>query len=137
MLSLKLKRVIALLAIPTTARSLNYLGCFADSLDLDIIGTSPFLAVGFCKMRCENRGDTIMALRNQTECWCGNAYPSWEDELDDEACHLRCPGYPQDICGGHAAMSCYEIQRDVAETTYSVAIEPTVSPTLRFAQAVC
>ncbi|KAL4970674.1 uncharacterized protein BDV14DRAFT_161682 [Aspergillus stella-maris] len=49
-------------------------------------------------MRCERRGDTIMGLRNGTECWCGNEYPSWEDGLDEQACHLRCPGYARDIC---------------------------------------
>ncbi|KAL4791038.1 WSC domain-containing protein [Aspergillus venezuelensis] len=123
---------------PTIARTtLNYLGCYADLLDFENIGTSPFLAVGLCKMRCERRGDTIMGLRNGTECWCGNEYPSWEDGLDEEACHLRCPGYARDICGGHAAMSCYEIQQEVTETTYSVAVELTVWPTLGVAQGAC
>lgn len=93
-----LKYTITFLASTVTAtNALRYLGCY-DSNELDNIGQSPFQSVGLCRMNCMRRGDTIMGLRNGTECWCGLDYPSWQDELDPRACNLPCGGYPHDTC---------------------------------------
>lgn len=95
-----LKYTITFLASTVTAtHALRYLGCYLDSNDLDNIGQSPFQSVGLCKMNCIRRGDTIMGVRNGTECWCGFNYPSWQHELGSGACNLPCGGYPRDICG--------------------------------------
>ncbi|KAL4932584.1 uncharacterized protein BDV17DRAFT_253099 [Aspergillus undulatus] len=81
--TIKFKHILPLLlTMPTTARNFHYLGCFGDMYDLENIGSSPFMAVGLCKIQCEGRGDTIMGLSNRTDCYCGNSYPTWEDELD-------------------------------------------------------
>ncbi|BCS20509.1 WSC domain-containing protein [Aspergillus puulaauensis] len=124
-----LKYTIALLASTAAAtHTLRYLGCYLDSSDLDNIGQSPFQSVGLCKMNCMRRGDTIMGVRNGTECWCGLNYPNWQDELDPRACNLPCGGYPLDICGGHGALSCYEIEQEA--TVSSLTMAPTILPML-------
>ncbi|KAL2799055.1 WSC domain-containing protein [Aspergillus keveii] len=118
-----------LVVCTTAARSIHYLGCYLDSPGLMNLGPYIYQSVGHCSMSCNQRGRSIMGLRNGTECWCGFSYPSPEHALDPRACHLPCSGYPIDTCGGHDGLSYYEIE-------HATATAPTPTPTVRPAIAI-
>ncbi|KAL4869024.1 hypothetical protein BDV12DRAFT_168483 [Aspergillus spectabilis] len=88
-------------------------------------------------MQCTRRGDTIMGVRNGTECWCGSTYPHKEHELDPRACNLPCSGYPFDICGGYDGLSCYVIEQESTATSHTLTMSPTIWSGLGTATPVC
>jgi hypothetical protein len=81
-------------------------GCF-EWLSDDTGGlASIFMSVGLCVNRCRGQGDFVAALQ-QMNCTCGNIYPPPAALVDDSECNIRCPGYPQDACGGYDVYSVY------------------------------
>ncbi|KAL4803790.1 WSC domain-containing protein [Aspergillus unguis] len=121
------QETLVLLALAAAAHSFFYLGCYPDTGDLYRLNQSPFQSVGLCRNACAPHNGRFFGVRNATECWCGSTFPGFEDELDPTVCNLRCPGYPQDACGGRNALNYYVIE-DEPTTTHSLSPSPTPSP---------
>lgn len=66
-----------------------------------------------CFDRCKDRDSkpTHFGLQNEKECFCGD--DSQLDKHDDPekppACNSPCAGDPDETCGGHGAMTVYEM----------------------------
>jgi cell wall integrity and stress response component len=75
--------------------------------DLDICSTlntggsanmSIFQTVGLCYDFCI--GEYAYAIVNYQSCWCSDWEPADSTEVDMDECNIKCPGYPDEKCGG-------------------------------------
>lgn len=84
----------------------SYKGCIADDEDLPAL-VSPFpyqldvkdVSGASCSHYCDTRGDTLAALQNGNECWCGKPSTSLT-YVDDAFCSVSCVAAPGEKCGG-------------------------------------
>ncbi|KAG5948124.1 hypothetical protein E4U59_003478 [Claviceps monticola] len=66
--------------------------------------TNTFQSVGACTATCGNQ--YAYAVLQSSMCWCSNVSPDTAVQRSG-ACHLPCPGYPADICGGAGGLFSY------------------------------
>ncbi|KAG5930532.1 hypothetical protein E4U53_002221 [Claviceps sorghi] len=62
-----------------------------------------YQSVGACSSTC---GTYAYAVLQSNLCWCSNYSPDASTQRDG-ACHLGCPGYPADTCGGAGGLYSY------------------------------
>ncbi|EED13756.1 conserved hypothetical protein [Talaromyces stipitatus ATCC 10500] len=100
-----------LLLIAATGVSALELGCFSgnsETLSHYINnGTFTFQSVGYCRHACNNIGHNYLALKNGTDCWCGDAVPPVTDIVNADNCDMKCAGFAVDDCGGAHDFSVY------------------------------
>ncbi|KAF7585178.1 hypothetical protein BBP40_011896, partial [Aspergillus hancockii] len=61
--------------------------------------TSKFQSVALCQETCSENNKPVSAVQGQT-CLCGDTLPPPETLVPNSKCSTRCPGYPDDSCGG-------------------------------------
>lgn len=79
--------------------SMTSAGCFSDAGHLNVQPVEGPLASGTCANVCKSSGYPVMALHGYN-CYCGTSYPPKDTLTDDDNCNHRCPGYPDEACGG-------------------------------------
>jgi len=92
---------------PTTGY--EYVGCYKDTSDRDIVGEYHFsetMTVEMCAAFCSVY--PIFAVQYGKECRCGHTYGSFGPASTNQvACNVPCWGDHQEICGGFFANSVY------------------------------
>ncbi|KAG5978881.1 hypothetical protein E4U55_005821 [Claviceps digitariae] len=63
-----------------------------------------YQSVGACSSTCGTQ--YAYAVLQNNLCWCSNYGPD-ESTQRNNACHLACPGYPADTCGGAGGLYSY------------------------------
>ncbi|KAG6008290.1 hypothetical protein E4U21_004752 [Claviceps maximensis] len=63
-----------------------------------------YQSVGACSSTCGTQ--YAYAVLQNNLCWCSNYGPDASTQSDG-ACHLPCPGYPADVCGGAGGLYSY------------------------------
>lgn len=89
----------------------RYLGCFRDTSEriFKKLRTLDETSVTKCVMFCRDEGFFYAGLENGHECYCGNEFPSLQDNpsINVSECQTECPGNAIEKCGGAWAMSLY------------------------------
>jgi cell wall integrity and stress response component len=74
------------------------LGCYKSTAGMELQDTSIYNSIGHCgPLTCA--GKAAFAMIDQ-KCFCGDEIPSDEDKVADSKCTIKCPGFPDDSCGG-------------------------------------
>lgn len=68
-----------------------------------------------CIWTCHREGNAL-AMMLETTCWCATTFPLATGLVEDDQCHIPCPGTPGRTCGG----------RGYAYTVYSTGLWPEV-----------
>ncbi|QLQ80499.1 hypothetical protein HG537_0D04990 [Torulaspora globosa] len=98
-----------LLAIWFLSRFTEGFQCFASlpsSFTFD--DSYQYQASGYCNQQCAGKGYKYFALKNRSDCYCGNENPV-NSESPSNGCDGPCLGYPSEMCGGTNAFSVYAI----------------------------
>lgn len=104
--SVAITAVAALLAAPgVRADSQTSQGCFKSLTGLIYNSTSIYNSKGYCGTQtCLVLGYEVFATGNKSMCYCSNTLPPKDTMVDDSLCNIKCPGYPDDYCGGGTSM---------------------------------
>ncbi|KAF2144740.1 uncharacterized protein K452DRAFT_344777 [Aplosporella prunicola CBS 121167] len=82
--------------------SMTYKGCFDSSEPLEDQGEYTYQTQGNCQPVCVGLGNSVMALVNGTNCYCGNKLPAKSSrQSNDDKCDTPCNGFDKDNCGGN------------------------------------
>ncbi|KAK5093529.1 hypothetical protein LTR70_004640 [Exophiala xenobiotica] len=91
----------------------SFQGCANDDDSLPRL-VSPFsyqldgedVSGASCMHFCDERGNSLAALQNGNECWCGESAGSL-NYVEKSACNIPCAGEPGEMCGGKDKLSVY------------------------------
>lgn len=73
-------------------------GCYRSGGNMTLHSV-PHMSSGSCYDECKAGNYWVSGLHGP-QCFCGYAYPSDGDLVDDSKCNYPCPTYPQEACGG-------------------------------------
>ncbi|CAG8468699.1 7795_t:CDS:2 [Acaulospora morrowiae] len=92
----------------------SYKGCFKDSPYCNVRSLNGIqyeeehMTVDTCIKYCSQQNYKYAGLELATQCFCGNSYDSFT-ALSSEDCGSSCGGNSSQVCGGHLALSIYEV----------------------------
>ncbi|KAJ9256788.1 hypothetical protein DTO207G8_2391 [Paecilomyces variotii] len=82
-------------------------GCYSSSEPLKDQGSYTFQSTGYCQKLCANKGFSVMALTQGSNCLCGNVLPPTSAKTDSSNCNTPCDGWPAAMCGGDNTFSVF------------------------------
>jgi hypothetical protein len=95
--------------------SWSYQGCVADNENLPPM-VSPFpyqlgsdeVSGASCMHFCDERGNSLAAVQNGNECWCGQVREASDVTfVEKERCDVPCAAQHGETCGGRESLSVY------------------------------
>lgn len=93
----------------------SFEGCVVDDQHLPPM-VSPFpyqlasdeVSGASCMHFCDERGNSLAAVQNGNECWCGEEVDATNVTLiEKDRCDVPCAGQPREMCGGRESLSVY------------------------------
>ncbi|XP_071081543.1 uncharacterized protein [Haliotis cracherodii] len=98
-------------AAVTKPHSFKYVGCYRDSWVrvLNYLCPTTHVTTEKCRMCCLDRYFSYFGTEIGLQCFCGDDIHSGHRKVDDAECASPCAGDVQDRCGGHWAISIYQM----------------------------
>lgn len=97
-----------------TSPSLNYLGCFTDSIaarginDFPRLVNAQSMTVELCQSYCSQfSGAVIFGIEYGQECYCGTQLYCPSVKTSEATCNTPCPGNSTETCGAGNALNVY------------------------------
>ena len=95
-------------------KSISLIGCHRDSFESRLLTGSISKSQEnnskkHCIEKCKHEGYSLAGMQYGYECFCGDK--SIKDltnfKIEEEKCNKKCPGAPNEICGGYLTMNIY------------------------------
>ncbi|KAM0555937.1 hypothetical protein ACHAPJ_005916 [Fusarium lateritium] len=89
------------LQVPKAEPVLNQVtsqGCWKSNGNMTKVYSGTATSSGDCTGRCKKKGNYVAALQGAA-CYCGDTYPKEGDDVADDKCDWKCPGYGDEACG--------------------------------------
>ncbi|RAH84747.1 WSC-domain-containing protein [Aspergillus japonicus CBS 114.51] len=93
-------RNLAILSLAAFSSASSFVGCYSEPGELVLAGSYQFQSLGYCQQTCDKRNQTVYALHDGNQCYCGDELPPSESEVPAAQCNTPCAGFPSDTCGG-------------------------------------
>jgi len=108
----------------------TYLGCYVDSIHnhtfSSMLSSSLTVDVDDCAKLASKRGMTMFAMQNVGQCWGGNDVSYAKYGVSHE-CKIKCPGHPDNYCGGRSSNSVYMLTSPPSSSSSSSSSSPSSS----------
>lgn len=93
----------SVLFIPTptktvAASAMETMGCFSTGVPLEDHGKGYFTSPGSCQQICLGLDKNVLGLSDGDHCWCGDAFPPENSQVDNSTCSTTCAGTSEEIC---------------------------------------
>ncbi|RAL12168.1 WSC domain-containing protein [Aspergillus homomorphus CBS 101889] len=91
---------LVVLSLVSLSSAYSFVGCYIEPGELVLAGSYQFQSLGYCQQACDKRNQTVFALHDGNQCYCGDHLPSAEAKVPDTRCNTPCAGFASDNCGG-------------------------------------
>ncbi|KAK3390275.1 hypothetical protein B0H63DRAFT_110379 [Podospora didyma] len=110
------------------AQSIPILYC----ADVNTADMQPFNSIYQSEGRCSGNCTDInfaLAIVQGHDCWCSNFVPNKSDQKPTNECSNKCPGYPDDWCGGDGLYGYLRLNNPISGTAPGPSPTPSSSTT--------